>query len=118
MYAPGRLKRGISTTCSYVSARRARDHYTKVERIERVIEKFPNELIAEVVPADGHVSYENTRWLFTAEEAGTHISFTTEVEPDFWIPGFIGPNIIKGNLKRRVERTLDNLEEAARAYEQ
>lgn len=91
----------------------------KVERVERVEEVSDSEIVAVVVPSgDSNVSYGKSHWQLFPQQGGTRIEFNSEVEPDFWIPSFIGPALIKRALKKRVVHTLHNLELAATAYEQ
>lgn len=90
----------------------------KVERVERVEEVSATEVESVVVPqAEADIVYERSWWRLAAEADGTRISYRTEVEPDFWIPAFVGPAVLRNVLKRRVSRTLGNLEQAARNYE-
>jgi len=63
------------------------------------------------------VRYERSRWQLSPHEIGTRIVYSTEVEPDFWIPAVLGPALIRSTLKRRVSRTLGKMEQAAHAYE-
>jgi len=90
----------------------------KIDRVERVEEISVNEVVAVVVPnEDGDVRYERSHWRLSKDKEGTRITYYTEVEPDFWIPAVIGPTLIKHSLRRRVARTLKNLEAAALTYE-
>jgi len=90
----------------------------KVERIERVEEISATEIRAVVVPdSDTDVRYENSSWELSPHESGTRVVYRTEVEPDFWIPAVIGPAVIRNVLRRRVSRTLGNLERAALNYQ-
>lgn len=90
----------------------------KVERMERVLEVSDSEIVAEVVPFEGsNVAYGRSQWTLHAEQSGTRIVFNSQVQPDFWIPPMLGPALIKKVLKKRVTRTLDNLEQAAKDYE-
>ncbi|MDH3589843.1 MAG: SRPBCC family protein [Gammaproteobacteria bacterium] len=90
----------------------------KVERIERVEEISATEIRAVVVPdSDTDVRYGHSHWELLPHESGTRVTYRTEVEPDFWIPAVIGPALIRSVLRRRVSRTLGNLEQAALNYQ-
>ncbi|NNF62204.1 MAG: hypothetical protein HKN06_12880 [Gammaproteobacteria bacterium] len=90
----------------------------KVERVERVEEVSDTEVQSVVVPQEqADIAYERSSWRLSAEADGTRIKYRTEIEPDFWIPAFIGPAVLRGVLKRRVSRTLGNLEQAAKNYQ-
>ncbi len=90
----------------------------KVERLERVEEVSDSELVAVVVPyEESNVIYGRSHWQLFPQQGGTRVVFNSEVEPNFWIPSFIGPALIKSVLKKRFVRTLRNLEQAATTSE-
>jgi len=57
----------------------------------------------------GHVD-----WLITPNGEYSNIQFSSEMTPDFWIPPFLGPLLIKHKLKAEAEYSIRLLEELAK----
>ena len=80
----------------------------------QVVEQHPDgDIIVTILPGRGDFRRGYARWHFQAANAGTRISFESELEPGFWVPPFIGPILIKHALWRETQETIEKLEALA-----
>jgi hypothetical protein len=49
-------------------------------------------------------------WTFTAEGSGTRVTYEMEMEPNFWLPPFVGPWFLKRTLLRGAPAAIDQIE--------
>jgi len=66
---------------------------------------------AVMVPALSDFRYGVARWHLTAEAGHTRLYYRQVLEPDFWVPPFIGPWLIHRKLVREVEVTTRYIEQ-------
>lgn len=74
----------------------------------------PNEEIVAIAdPAVSDFKYCRERWQLVPEGDGTVLSYTFEMEPDFWVPPVIGPFLIKRTLREDGRDAIDRIEALA-----
>lgn len=86
------------------------------KRITQVqdVEELPGGIIiTTVVPEKSDFDYAHTRWKISPEGGRTHVSFSTDLKPSFWIPPLIGPPLIKNKLIDEALATIEGLEKLA-----
>jgi len=66
-----------------------------------------------IIPELSDFSYGWLTWTLSNKDSNSHISFHSEIIPDFWVPPFIGPLLIKHKLEREAEYSISKLEELA-----
>ena len=49
-------------------------------------------------------------WTFAAEDGGTRLTYQMEMEPNFWLPPFVGPWFLKRTLLRGAPAAIDQIE--------
>lgn len=88
-------------------------------RYDRLELERPRDIVAVAVPApdadvegdEQAVAYSYSHWELSEEEDGTHVLYSMEMEPPFWVPPLVGPWAVKrklasgaGDAAQRVEQ--------------
>jgi hypothetical protein len=85
--------------------------YTRVEgcllrycrsmsRVERLEVVTPHFIRSRTVPERSDFKYSLSEWTFEPEGDGTRVTYLMEMEPNFWLPPFVGPRtLVKGAPK-------------------
>jgi hypothetical protein len=84
----------------------------RVERLEVVTPQF---IRARTVPERSDFKYTLSEWTFAAEGDGTRVTYMMEMEPNFWLPPFVGPWFLKRTLLRGAPAAIDQIELLAMA---
>lgn len=95
--------------------------YTRVEgclllfcrsmrRVERLEVVTPGFIRARALPERSDFTYSMSEWTLEPEASGTKVSYTMEMEPDFWLPPFVGPWFLKRTLLRGAPAAIDQIE--------
>ena len=72
-----------------------------------------SEIVAIADPAVSDFKYCRERWHLAREGDGTVLTYTFEMEPDFWVPPVIGPFLIKRTLRNDGRDAIDRIEALA-----
>ncbi len=84
---------------------------SRVERLEIVTPQF---IRSKVVPERSDFKYALAEWSFETEGTGTHVVYRMEMEPNFWLPPFVGPWFLKRTLMQGAPAAIDQIEALAR----
>ena len=79
----------------------------RVERLEIVTPQF---IRSRTVPERSDFKYSLSEWTFAAEGDGTRVTYRMEMEPNFWLPPFVGPWFLKRTLLRGAPGAIDQIE--------
>jgi hypothetical protein len=79
----------------------------RVERLEVVTPQF---IRSRTVPERSDFKYSLSEWTFAAEGSGTRVTYEMEMEPNFWLPPFVGPWFLKRTLSRGAPEAIDQIE--------
>jgi hypothetical protein len=79
----------------------------RVERLEVVTPQF---IRSRTVPERSDFKYSLSEWTFAAEGDGTRVTYRMEMEPNFWLPPFVGPWFLKRTLLRGAPEAIDQIE--------
>jgi hypothetical protein len=82
----------------------------RVERLEVVTPQF---IRSRTVPERSDFKYSLSEWTFVAEGTGTRVTYSMEMEPNFWLPPFVGPWFLKRTLLRGAPDAIDQIEALA-----
>jgi uncharacterized protein YndB with AHSA1/START domain len=85
-----------------------------VARVERLTERPPEELRAEVLPEKSDFAYGVVSWRLLPEAGGTRVEYETEVEPEFWVPKLFGHQLLLSFMKRTTTEMIARIENQAR----
>lgn len=79
----------------------------RVERLEVVTPQF---IRSRTVPERSDFKYSLAEWTFAPEGDGTRVTYRMEMEPNFWLPPFVGPWFLKRTLLRGAPQAIDQIE--------
>jgi hypothetical protein len=79
----------------------------RVERLEVVTPRF---IRSKTVPERSDFKYSLAEWTFEAEGDGTRLVYRMEMEPDFWLPPFVGPWFLKRTLMNGAPAAIEQIE--------
>jgi hypothetical protein len=82
----------------------------RVERLEVVTPQF---IRSRTVPERSDFKYSMSEWTFAPEDGGTRVTYRMEMEPNFWLPPFVGPWFLKRTLLRGAPSAIDQIEQLA-----
>jgi hypothetical protein len=83
---------------------------SRVERLEVVTPQF---IRSRVVPERSDFKYSLAEWTFEPEDDGTRVTYSMEMEPNFWLPPFVGPWFLKRTLLKGAPAAIDQIESLA-----
>lgn len=83
---------------------------SRVERLEVVTPQF---IRSRVVPERSDFKYSLAEWTFEPEDGGTRVTYRMEMEPDFWLPPFVGPWFLKRTLLKGAPAAIEQIETLA-----
>lgn len=86
-----------------------------IRQVQRFTELGPQDITAVTVPGSGNVKQGKSTWHLQADGGGTRLSWTASIEPDFWVPPFIGPQAITAQLRSQALASMQALERLSRA---
>jgi len=79
----------------------------RVERLEVVTPQF---IRSRTVPERSDFKYSMSEWTFAAEGEGTRVTYLMEMEPNFWLPPFVGPWFLKRTLMQGAPAAIHQIE--------
>lgn len=79
----------------------------RVERLEVVTPQF---IRSRTIPERSDFKYSLAEWSFTAESGGTRVTYKMEMEPNFWLPPFVGPWFLKRTLLKGAPAAIEQIE--------
>ena len=80
---------------------------SRVERLEVVTPQF---IRSRTVPERSDFKYSLSEWTFEPEDGGTRLTYLMEMEPNFWLPPFVGPWFLKRTLVKGAPKAIDQIE--------
>jgi hypothetical protein len=82
-------------------------------RVERLEAEAPHFIRTETLPEQSDFKYARSEWILEPATDGTQVSYTLELEPDFFVPPVIGPWVLKRTLLRGGGRVIARIERLA-----
>ena len=108
-----RLERKVSAGDMVVTRVKACWLCPTIERTEIVSTNPPHELEATVIPQKGQLKFGATSWKLSKYGTGTFLVYHTEIEPDFWVPVFIGRAAFKKRMRANTLESFQIIERLA-----
>lgn len=84
-----------------------------MKRVERLEVSEPRFIRTTALPERSDFKYSRSEWWLEPERGGTHVVYRLDMEPDFWLPPFVGPAFLKRTLLRGGAEAVDRIEELA-----
>jgi Polyketide cyclase / dehydrase and lipid transport len=99
--------------------------YTRVEgcllfycrsmrRVERLESVEPSFIRTTALPDRSDFKYARSEWALTEDGSATSITYQLTIEPDFWLPPFVGPWFLQRTLSRGGVNAIERIEELAK----
>lgn len=85
-----------------------------LERVERIDETPPSELVATVVAEKSDFASGSVRWRLEADGEGTRLRYESQMDPDFWVPPVLGDRMLESSISRTTREMIRRVEERAR----
>jgi hypothetical protein len=82
----------------------------RVERLEVIEPRF---IRTTTIPERSDFKFSESEWDLEANGAATTITYRLSIEPDFWLPPFVGPWFLKRTLSRGGIDAVQRIEELA-----
>ncbi|MGH8280561.1 MAG: hypothetical protein ACRERZ_00065, partial [Gammaproteobacteria bacterium] len=84
-----------------------------VKQLQRFTELDPEDIVAVTLPDGSNVKQGTSSWHLQAEGSGTRLHWQANIEPDFWVPPFIGPRAIERQLRNQALESMQAMERLA-----
>ena len=83
-------------------------------RVELLETEEPHVIRTTALPERSDFEFAESEWVLTPVDGGTEVVYRLVIDPDFWLPPFVGPAILKKELRDGGERALYRIERLAR----
>lgn len=81
-----------------------------VTQVQQFEASSPQDIVALTLPGSGNIRESTSTWHVEAEGDGTRVTWNLVLDPDFWIPPFIGGPLLMHYLKRLGQKSMDDIE--------
>ena len=81
-----------------------------VQRVEDIIEDVHGRILLTLVPDASSFRSGQASWEVKSTGSGSRVIHHATLEPDFWLPPWIGTTILKATLRREIRASFENLE--------
>jgi Polyketide cyclase / dehydrase and lipid transport len=85
-----------------------------VQRVEDITEDAQGRILVAMVPDASSFRSGQASWEVESTGSGSRVIHRARLEPDFWLPPWIGTAILKGTLRREIRASFERLECLAR----
>lgn len=86
----------------------------KLKQLQHVLELGDGHILVDDIKGKSDFKFSNTLWHIRTHKKGTRVSFSTSLEPDFWLPPLLGPWIFKDQLIEETRAMIERLEKLAK----
>jgi hypothetical protein len=81
-----------------------------VQRVEDITEDVHGRILVALVPDASSFRSGQASWEVNSIGSGSRVIHRATLEPDFWLPPWIGTAILKATLRREIRASFENLE--------
>jgi len=81
----------------------------KIRRVEDVKVEEGLGITSVIIPSLSDFKSGDTQWTFTAQNQNTVVTFQASMVPDFWMPPFVGPYMLKKQLHKQLRYTANKI---------
>jgi hypothetical protein len=85
-----------------------------IRQVQRFTEISPSDIVAVTLPGSGNLKQGMSSWHLRADGSGTRLSWVASIEPDFWVPPFIGARAIEHQLRSEALESMLAIERLPR----
>ena len=84
-----------------------------LKQVQQFTELSPQDLVAITIPQGSNVKQGSSSWHLQADAGGTRLHCETTIEPDFWLPPFVGTALVRKALQEQGEAFMNGIERHA-----
>jgi hypothetical protein len=81
-----------------------------VQRVEDITEDAQGRILVALVPDASSFRSGQASWEVTSTGSGSRVIHRATLEPDFWLPPWIGTAMLKATMRREIRASFENLE--------
>lgn len=81
-----------------------------IKQLQKFTEPDTRDILVVTLPDGSNVKYGSSSWHLEAEAGGTRLHWQADIEPDFWVPPFIGPRAIVEQLRSQALACMQDIE--------
>ena len=81
-----------------------------VQRVEDITEDVQGRILVALVPDASSFRSGQASWEVKSTGSGSRVIHRATLDPDFWLPPWIGTAILKATLRREIRASFENLE--------
>lgn len=83
----------------------------KIRRVEDVSVDEELNITTVIVPSMSDFKSGDTRWTFVSipDQNKTIVKYIASMQPDFWLPPFVGPYALKKQIRSQLQYTADKI---------
>ena len=85
-----------------------------IKQTQLVTELGDGYITTVTLPEESDLEYGKVLWRLQSQDSQTHISYSADFVPDFWVPPFIGPWLMGRRLLDEGQKTIEGIERRAR----
>ena len=85
-----------------------------LQKVEEITEDEQGRILVAIVPDSSSFRSGQASWEVRSTGAGSRVIHHAKLEPDLWLPPWIGVAILKDTLQREIQESFENLECLAR----
>ena len=87
----------------------------ELEKVEDITEDRNGRIIVNMIPDSSNFRSGQASWEVQSTRNGSRVIHYAQLEPDIWLPSWIGASIVKDTLRQEIQKSFENLECLARA---
>jgi Polyketide cyclase / dehydrase and lipid transport len=81
-----------------------------MQRVEDITEDVHGRILVTLVPGASSFRSGQASWEVKSIGSGSRVIHRATLEPDFWLPPWIGTAILKATMRREIRASFENLE--------
>ena len=85
-----------------------------IQKVEDITKDEHGRILVSMVPESSNFHSGQTSWEVQSTGSGSRVILHANLEPDLWLPAWLGNALIKNTLQREIQESFDNLECLAR----
>jgi hypothetical protein len=83
--------------------------------VEDITEDGNGRIVVRIVPDESNFRSGVAMWEVHSTENGSRVVHYARIEPDVWVPPWLGSAIVKDTLRKELKESFENLECLSRA---
>ena len=81
-----------------------------IRKVEDITEDEQGRIMATIVPASSSFSSGKASWEIRSTAQGSRVIHQAKLQPDLWLPPWMGTVILKEAIRKEIQQSFENLE--------